>query len=223
MSSWDALAAYRDDGPLAGAAGLVAGRLVEGWAEAGRPGARGRHRDPTLLTVAGVLPVAAVAALPGGARPALGVGIGWLVCCAGAGAGQPLTGRRSWLVPPLLRAAEYGVLARLAVLAEIRLELCYAFLAVLAFHHYDVAYRIRTRGSRPPDWLRLAAGGWDGRLVVGYGLLLGGRLSPGFAVGAPLLGTLFVAESARSWRRDGRRAGRPPRFVPDPADGLAGP
>ena len=186
MSAQSALGAYRDDGPLAAGISRVAG---------------GRLRiDPALLTVAGIVPVAVVAALPGGgSRLALGAGVGWLILCVGASAGLPLSSRMSWLIPPLLRATEYALLLRLAVLADGALGLCYAFLAVVTFHHYDVVYRIRARGAAPPAWLRLAGGGWDLRLLVAYCLFAAGGLAIGLAAGAVLLGGLFVAESVRSW------------------------
>lgn len=194
MSARSALVEYRDDGPLA----ALFGRIV---------GQRGGGRtpiDPALLTLAGALPAGVLAALPARSRPALGVGLGWLVCCAGVGAGRPLDTRLGWLVPPLLRTAEYGLLLRMAVLDGGRLDggrlgRCYAFLAALAYHHYDVVYRIRTRGIPPPTWLRLAGGGWEIRLLAAYGLHLRGRLLPAMGLVAPVLGGLFVAESVRSW------------------------
>lgn len=186
MSGRSALADYRDDGPLATLLGRTAGRRI--------------RLDAVLLTGAGILPVAVVAALPnGGSRPALGASVGWLLVCAGAGAGAPPDTRLGWLVPPALRAVEYGLLLRLAVLADEPLPLSYAFLAVLAYHHYDLMYRRKSRGVAPPRWLRLAAGGWDLRLVAGYALLLAGKLGPGMVVGGTALGALFLTESVRSW------------------------
>ncbi|MEP6462834.1 MAG: DUF5941 domain-containing protein [Frankiaceae bacterium] len=195
MSAGSALVDYRDDGPVA----VLVAAMTERLAGGPRP-------DPALLTVAGVVPVAVVAALPGGGPPALlGAGFGWLVLSAGAGAVGPLTARLDWLVPPLLRTVEYGLLLRLAGLNSGGLAGCYALLAAVAYHHYDVVYRIRTRRSAPPRWLQMAGGGWDGRLLAGYALFRAGRLAPGLKVGAGLLGGLFATESVRSWlphRRD---------------------
>lgn len=196
-------AATRDDGPLAGLVADLAGRVA---VPAG--GSADRLRlDPAALTVAGLVPVCVVLGRPGSvSAPVLRAGIGWLVLCAGAGAGCPRPTRLDWLVPPLLRAGEYGLIARLAGLDGGRPAAGYAYLSVLAFHHYDVVYRNRTRGTFPPDWLRLAGGGWDGRLLVACWLLPRGRLSTGLRAGAALLGALFLAESVRSWTPSGRQA-----------------
>ncbi len=186
MSARSALVDYRDDGPLAALLGRAARRRI--------------RVDPALLTLVGVVPASLVAALPGGGRrPALGLGLGWLVLCAGAGAGAPLDTRLSWLVPPVLRAAEYGLVLRMADLAGERLETAYAFLAVLAYHHYDLMYRIRSRGTPPPRWVGLVGGGWDLRLLATFALLRAGRLRPALGVGAAALGGIFLAESVRSW------------------------
>lgn len=186
MSARTALVAYRDDGPLAALLGRAARRRI--------------RADPALLTLAGIAPVSLVAARPdGGPRPALGLGLGWLVMCAGASSGRPLDTRLSWLVPPALRAAEYGLLLRLAALAGERLEPAYAFLAVLAYHHYDLMYRIRSRGTPPPRWVGWAGGGWDLRLLLAFAALRAGRLRPALALGTIALGGIFLAESVRSW------------------------
>jgi hypothetical protein len=115
-------------------------------------------------------------------------------------------GRLAWLLPPLVRIAEYGSLIALTrVSAPERLPFCFAFLAVLAFHHYDCAYRLHHQGVAPPRWLATVSGGWEGRILVACALALAGVLGPGLLVGAVALGLLYGAESARSWARFGRR------------------
>jgi hypothetical protein len=81
------------------------------------------------------------------------------------------------------------------------LPIAFAFLGVLAFHHYDLAYRLRDQGSPPPRWLSLLAGGWDGRIVAVSALAAAGVLGPGLLVAACILGPLFVGESVVSWIR----------------------
>jgi hypothetical protein len=128
----------------------------------------------------------------------------WLFARAGE-----KTGRLSWIVPPLLRALEFGALVALTAWSDRgALPACYALLAVLAFHHYDTAYRLRHQGLAPPDWVRLAGGGWEGRLIVVVILAIAGVLEVGLIVLAAGLGLLYVGEAASSWARFAR--GRPP-------------
>ena len=108
----------------------------------------------------------------------------------------------AWLVPPLVRAVEYGSLVALTTASEPdALPICFALLGVLAFHHYDTAYRMRHQGSPPPAWLGLAGGGWEVRLLVALALALAGGLELGLLVGAVGLGILYALESASSWIR----------------------
>jgi phosphatidylglycerophosphate synthase len=52
--------------------------------------------------------------------------------------------RWGWLVPPLLRAVEYGVVAAAAALSGAGVDaVCYAYLLTVIWHHYDSAYRLR--------------------------------------------------------------------------------
>jgi hypothetical protein len=122
----------------------------------------------------------------------------------------PLSGRLAWLVPPLLRALEYGWLIALTALAEPdAMPICFALLGVLAFHHYDVVYRLRTQGQAPPDWVRAAGGGWEGRVLVATVLALAGgdALRWGMLVAAAALAVVFVGESVAGWIRFARTEG----------------
>jgi len=184
------LLAYRDDGPLARALGRFLGSAVS--------------------VPAAVLTVLAAAAVPvvlarGGDRvsdAALGGAVAWLVLVGGVASGRTHAGRFVWLVAPLLRLLEYGSLLSFAVLAAPRaVPMCFALVAVLAFHHYDTVYRLRHQGVAPPAWLSVAGGGWDGRLVLGYVLLVTGSLVTGYLVTAIVLAILYVAESTASWLR----------------------
>ncbi|MGH3023483.1 MAG: DUF5941 domain-containing protein [Gaiellaceae bacterium] len=120
---------------------------------------------------------------------------------AGRRTGSPLAHPLAWLVPPLVRIAEYGGLIALTALSDPdALPFCFAFLGVLAFHHYDTVYRLRLFALGPPAWVRWAGGGWDGRLVVAALLALAGVLGPGLLVASVGLGLVYVGEAAWSWR-----------------------
>jgi hypothetical protein len=175
---------YRDDGVLA----TAAGHLVRLPFSALR------------LTVAGALPLLAVLVLTDDVPAAGLVAVAFLVVVAGAARTSADRGRLAWLVPPLLRALEYGILLWVTDLADAdALPAGFALLGVLAFHHYDTVYRLKHQGVPPPTWLRIASGGWDGRLLVVYALAAADALEPVLAVLAIALAVLFVSESVVSW------------------------
>jgi len=187
---------YRDDGPL-----------VEALARplADRPG-------PAIpLTAVALLPLAVVLLLPalGAGRVATAVALAVAVLVAApAGAlarRRPHTGRLDWLVPPVLRLAEYAALLRLTgATADGTVPACYALLAALAYHHYDVVYRLRDRGEDPPGWLRRFGLGWEGRLLVAAVLVGLDVLRPGLFVLAAVLGVVYVVEGVLGWVRSER-------------------
>lgn len=187
------LVAYRDDGPLA----TQLGKLLGNSSRAPQP----------LLVLAGgvVLAAGLVVAGRGHAAPVLGTAIGLYVLVVGGVSGADLTGRLDWLVPPVLRAAEYVTLLVLALLARPTetavLPACFALLAVLAYNHYNATYRLRYQGGVPPRWLRYVGGGWDVRLLVTFGLFAAGQLAIGMYVLACALAVLYVIETVISWRR----------------------
>jgi Family of unknown function (DUF5941) len=123
----------------------------------------------------------------------------WVGDALGRGEGiRPLT----WLGPPLVRALEYGFLIVLTALAEPdAMPLCFAFLGVLAFHHYDIVYRLRHQGVAPPAWVQAAGGGWDGRMLAVSVLAVAGVLEIGLLVAAVALALVYVTESMVSWVR----------------------
>jgi hypothetical protein len=128
---------------------------------------------------------------------------GWIAGRLSAGRPRPARSHPvAWLVPPLVRAVEYGSLVALTAIAEPdALPICFALLGVLTFHHYDTVYRVRHQGSPPPAWVGLAGGGWEGRLLVAGAVALAGALELGLLVGAVSLGVLYTAESASCWLR----------------------
>ena len=122
------------------------------------------------------------------------------------------------IMPPLLRLLEYASLIALTALADPdALPLCFAFLCVLAFHHYDTVYRLRHQRLAPPSWVRAIGGGWDGRLLIACVLALVGALEVGLLAGAVGLALVYATESTASWLRFGR-AERPAVYQDEDAD-----
>lgn len=183
---------YRDDGPLARAlSGL--GRFVP--------------LPPALLIAIGFLPVLVLMVVEGvGASDAVVGGVvAWLLVCGALSAGRPHLDRLRWSVPPLLRLCEYATLVWIgAEGGESSRPAAFAFICALTFRHYDLVYRMRHQGVAPPRWLGNLALGWDGRLLLGYLLLVAGALPAGFFVAAGLLAAVFAAETVAGWRRFGR-------------------
>jgi hypothetical protein len=181
------LAVYRDDGPLAAALARV-GRAVPLPA-------------PALAAPGALAILAAIAVERDGASDALaGAAIAIAVVLGALAGGRPEAGGFRWLVPAAVRLAEYAGLLWLGSLAGASGEpAAFALIAALAFRHYDLVYRLRHRSVTPPAWVNLLGLGWDGRLVLGYVLLLAGVLPTAFFVLAAVMGVVFVAESVAGW------------------------
>ncbi|WP_088320995.1 DUF5941 domain-containing protein [Kineosporia sp. R_H_3] len=181
---------YRDDGPLA--RGL------------GRAGSALPDVHVLVPVILGVLPLAAVVAFAGPDLPAraLGATLGWYVLCGGI-ASRLTTGTLSWLAPPIMRAAEYLVILRIAMWAsdDAALPAAFALLSALTFHHYDSVYRLRHQRVAPPTWLTMIAGGWELRLVAAYAVAVAGVVAQAYYVAAGAFALLFVTESVASWAR----------------------
>jgi hypothetical protein len=191
------LSLYRDDGPLARAIATVLKPL----------GAA----PQTFMIAAALAPMFVLIALEGAgpSRAATGLVLAWFVLVAGASARREPTDRLRWAVPPLLRTGEYAALLWIGAQGgELSEPAALALICVLAFRHYDVVYRLRHQGVAPPAWIGNLALGWDGRLVLGYILLVADALPAGLYIAAGLFATAFVAESIAGWRRFGR--GRQP-------------
>ena len=123
---------------------------------------------------------------------------GWL-------AGRLIAGARlSWVSAQLARAVELGaVIAIVAASDEGALPACFAFLAVVAFHQYDMISRVEER-DRSASWARALGGGWEGRVLLVAVLALADVLEVGLIVAAVFLAALFVSEVALSWTRSPR-------------------
>jgi hypothetical protein len=122
------------------------------------------------------------------------------------GRAVPLGERRlAWLVPPLLRAIEYSFLIALTIIADPgAMPLCFAFVAVVALHHYDTVYRLRHQRLEPPVWIGAIGGGWDGRMLLASLFALAGVLDAALLVASVALALVYTVESTASWLRYGR-------------------
>ena len=180
---------YRDDGLIADALGRLARVL---------------RIPPFLLVGAGMAGLLALAASQGDTASdgVVAGGIAWFIVLAGIASGRPHTDRFAWAVPGFLRVGEYAGLLWIAANAgDSGPAGAFALIAALTFRHYDLVYRQRFQGVAPPRWVQLVSGGWDGRLVVAWLMLLAGALPGGMFLLAALLGSLFVAECTMSWAR----------------------
>ncbi|MBB4795020.1 phosphatidylglycerophosphate synthase [Streptomyces nodosus] len=189
-----ALADLADSGPLAqplaGATGSLARRL---------PGIA-----TPAVALLGSLAVVATAALTGfgGVWPVLGAVV--YTAASGLAVARPLKGALDWLVPPFLRAAEYGTVLVLAAKAGVNgaLPAAFGLVAAVAYHHYDTVYRIRGGAGAPPSWLVRAIGGHEGRtlLVTALAALLGAaQFKVALTVLAGYVAVLVIVESVRFW------------------------
>jgi hypothetical protein len=187
----DRLVAYRDDGPVA----QTLGRLSGGQLPPLLP----------LLVAAIVTGILLIAGVGGQTSPAIFAPVLALLL-AGPASTHPHSGRLDWLVPPIMRAIEYGYLATLAFAHDVSKPLTYAFIGILAYHHYDTVYRTRQR-LWPAKWVFRAGLGWDGRLLIAAIATLAGVLPITIAVLAVYLGLLFGIESVYTWTRTGTGKG----------------
>ena len=189
----EALAVFRDDGPLARALGRALGPPVAVPAPA--------------LAGLGTLPLLALIALGGSDVPVAvaAAAIGWAVLCLGVATGRPSTTRLRWVLPPAARLSEFAGLVWLASIAGASsVPAAYAVLCAVAFRGYDLVYRYRQRGVRPARWVSLASGGWEGRLLLGTLLLALGALPAGFYIWAAVAAAVFVGEAVVGWAIVGR-------------------
>lgn len=181
MSSTNTIVAYRDDGPLARAVAAIV------------------HRRVPPLSFAALGAAAPFVALSGRAGLAA-AGAGWCAVVAALGGSSRHSGRLDWLVPPILRAAEYVFLAAVGITAGVPGPVVFGLICALAYHHYDTVYRLRQRVAQP-RWVSRAGLGWEGRMIVASLAALAGVATPVYLFLAVVLGAAFVAESVLSWMR----------------------
>jgi hypothetical protein len=179
------LVAYRDDGPLATTV-RRAGTVDVG---------------SLALTSLGVAAVAAGLLVDGTTTgPASYAGIVLFFVAAAAGAAGRCNPRVQWFVPPLLRIGEYMTIAILAWRVDTTTTAAaFALLGVIAFHHYDIVYRLRHQHTTPSHVVSQLCLGWDGRTILVAVATATGVLQPTLIVLAAWCGALYVSESLRSW------------------------
>ncbi|SDG65724.1 hypothetical protein SAMN05421505_106151 [Sinosporangium album] len=175
--------AYRDDGALSQAMGtLVAGQLPP--------------LPPALAGafVTGILLAVGVAGSDGLAVFAPAVAL----LLAGPGSSHRHDGRLDWLVPPILRLTEYGFIASVGFAHDVPPILILLLLGAMAFHHYDIVYRVRQH-VYPPSWLATFGLGWEGRMLLVSLGALAGWVTAVFVLLAVYLWGLFAWESTTCW------------------------
>ncbi|MFD7444943.1 DUF5941 domain-containing protein [Streptomyces sp. NPDC059909] len=128
------------------------------------------------------------------------------VATSGFAVARPLKGALDWLVPPVFRAVEYGVILLLAARSEVNgaLPAAFGLVAAVAYHHYDTVYRIRGGTGAPPAWLVRTIGGHEGRtLAVAVLAALLASHGTGFTVALTVLAVavalVVLVESIRFW------------------------
>ncbi|MEV4432535.1 DUF5941 domain-containing protein [Streptomyces sp. NPDC049555] len=117
---------------------------------------------------------------------------------------RSLKGPLDWLVPPILRAAEYGLVLGLAARSDApgALPAAFGLVAAVAYHHYDTVYRIRGGTGAPPPWLVRATGGHEGRAVavtIAAALWHGQGFTVALTALAAGIALLVLFESIRFW------------------------
>ena len=116
---------------------------------------------------------------------------------------HPLAWSFGWVWPVLMRAVELG--AGWWIVREVVPDAApwlFAWTFVVAFHHYDLLYRV-LGGAVPPRWLSWFGLGWEGRTIL---VLLAGwagasAVTTLLHVGTPPLALLFVVIASIQWVR----------------------
>jgi hypothetical protein len=103
--------------------------------------------------------------------------------------------RLSWPIPSLLRLLEYGAILLLVGGSA----WAYALAATVAFHHYDIVYRGRTRGVLPPRWLMAVTGGWELRTALLVAAAALGEPVTIAAILTTILAPVLIVEAVAGW------------------------
>jgi hypothetical protein len=180
-----------DLGPVARLVGRLVGRTSRPRFVVGLAGAAVLVVLVPLLLWTGPVAASLAAAVVGSGL----VAVGWQ---------PPVHDRLGWQAPAALWVAEalaVGVLVHHTL--GVQTAAAFAYVAAVAYHRYDVVYRLRDTGTAPAAWLATAGLGTEGRLI---GLLLLATFAPAAVVpvlwvAAVLLAVLYLVESATGWRR----------------------
>ncbi|MCQ8769449.1 DUF5941 domain-containing protein [Streptomyces telluris] len=196
-----ALADLADSGPIAEVAAGSLGRTVPGRA----------YSAPfwAVLAAASLLLGPLVAGSGGTWRAVLQAAV--YAILAGVAVAQPLKGPLDWLVPPVFRGAEYGIVLGLAAQsgAPGALPAAFGLVAAVAYHHYDTVYRIRGGTGAPPHRLVRAIGGHEGRVLavtIAAALWHGRGFTIALTVLAAAIALVVLSESIRFWVSSGAPA-----------------
>ncbi|WP_326800458.1 CDP-alcohol phosphatidyltransferase family protein [Streptomyces sp. NBC_01808] len=168
------------------------------------------YAAPALAVAGGVLLVALALFTPYGTWWPL-IGAAGYVLTSALAVARPLAGPLDWLVPPVFRAAEYGLVLALAARSEVNgaLPAAFGLVAAVAYHHYDTVYRIRGGTGAPPRLLVRAIGGHEGRalaVTLAAALLTGTRFTFALAAIAVAVALVVLTESIRFWVSSGAPA-----------------
>lgn len=109
--------------------------------------------------------------------------------------------RGGWAIPAGLRLLELGTVAVVALVwLPAATVLAFWWIAIIAFHHYDVLYRA-LQGVATPRWLTWSGLGWDGRTLLIVLAALGGLalLEGLLAVGIAVWSLLLVVVASIQW------------------------
>lgn len=181
------LVSYRDDGPLAT---LLRDRLGPGLPPV----------FTTLVALAAVIALGVTGTLDPGTGPIMLVPSLIVVALVVPTIARDHLGRFDWLVPPLVRAAEFVTILFVALATDTPKWLTFVLIYVIGYHTYDTVYRTR-QSIWPPAWVFQAGLGWECRLlIIGAGAAIG-RLTIVMAVLTAYLAVLFAVESVTSWVR----------------------
>ncbi|MEU9984476.1 DUF5941 domain-containing protein [Streptomyces sp. NPDC050856] len=198
-----ALADLADTGPLAQAVAAVSRRAARALPAAA----------PLLIALAGAAAVVTTAALARLDGPWPTVAALGSVLTSGLAVARPLKGALDWLVPPVLRAAEYLTVLVLAARSDVphALPAAFGLVAAVAYHHYDTVYRIRGGTGAPPAWLVRTVGGQEGRTLVvavltAVLLTRGDALTLALTALAVAVALVVLVESVRFWVSSGAPA-----------------
>ncbi|MFC5149572.1 DUF5941 domain-containing protein [Streptomyces aureoversilis] len=196
-----ALADLADSGPIAEVAAGSLGRTVPGRA----------YSAPfwAVLAAASLLLGPLVTGSGGTWRAVLQAAV--YAILAGVAVAQPLKGPLDWLVPPVFRGAEYGIILGLAAQsgAPGALPAAFGLVAAVAYHHYDTVYRIRGGTGAPPHRLVRAIGGHEGRVLavtIAAALWHGRGFTIALTVLAAAIALVVLSESIRFWVSSGAPA-----------------
>ncbi|MGW1200406.1 DUF5941 domain-containing protein [Streptomyces sp. NPDC002536] len=197
-----ALADLADSGPLAETASRTLGSTVPG----------GTYNAPFWALLGAVILLSGpLVAGNGGTWSAVGQAVIYGIF-AGVAVARPLKGPLDWLVPPIFRAAEYGLVLALAAKsgAPGALPAAFGLVAAVAYHHYDTVYRIRGGTGAPPHWLVRAVGGHEGRVLAVTTAAALWQHGQGFAIALTVLAVaialVVLGESIRFWVSSGAPA-----------------